>query len=203
MNRRLVSLCILLSGLYISANAANVALIPQTGQTSTLPFTAPQYSDGALRKGASWPTIRFTLDTSGKCITDNLTGLMWVKNLNTVNGGAPLTWSTALSVADNGNWCGYDDWRMPNINELSSLVNYSYASPANWLMYGSGNSGSPVCSGVCFANVQAGKYWSSSTATYDSQWAWYVNMGAGGGGNYFNPKNDNSSYRLFPVRGGL
>jgi len=152
MNNKLISLGMLLSGLYVSSNAANVALVPQTGQTATLPLTAPPNSDGALQKGAAWPTPRFVQDASGNCITDNLTGLMWVKDLNTVNGNHPSNWSTALTTANNGSWCGYSDWRMPNINELRSLVNYGYANQANWLMYGNGSSGSPACSGACFAN---------------------------------------------------
>lgn len=199
MNKKLISLGILLFGLYISSNAANIALVPQTGQTATLPVTAPAGSDGALQKGKAWPNPRFVADASGNCITDNLTGLMWVKDLSTVNNGSPLTWDNALAVAGSGTWCGYSDWRMPNINELRSLVNYAYASPANWLMYGSGDYYTRACSGACFAYVPA-VGWTSSSLANDTTFAWVVIMSNGGAGN--RGKNSNYNIYLFPVRGG-
>jgi len=202
MNKKLTSLGTILAGLYVSGNAANIALVPQTGQTATLPLTAPSDSDGALRKGTAWPTTRFVADASGNCITDNLTGLMWVKDLNTVNGGNTLNWNTALTTANDGTWCGYSDWRMPNINELRSLVNYGYANQANWLMYGSGSSGSAACSGACFANVQANYYWSSSSAAHYTANAWDVSLYNGYIGTLGKSQSLSSSDRLFPVRGG-
>ncbi len=203
MNKKLISLGVLLFGLYLSGNAANIALVPQTGQTSTLPLAAPTNSDGNLRKGAAWPSTRFVADPSGDCITDNLTGLMWVKNLSTVYGGANLDWNTALSIADSGTWCGYTDWRMPNINELRSLVNYGYPKPANWLMYGSGtNLATAACSGVCFVNVITANYWtSSSSASNPTANAWNVSMSSAAT-SASNDKTLNNTSRLFPVRGG-
>lgn len=193
-------LVLLLTCLVTIANAANVALVPQTGQTATLPLDpAPANSDGALQKGQAWPTPRFVADASGNCITDKLTGLMWVKDLNTVNSGATLNWSTGLTTAANGSWCGYTDWRMPNINELRSLINYAYANQANWLMYGSGNNITPDCSGACFANVRANNYWTSSSYANNTTFAWCVSVFSGVTGT---PDKSNSSYLLFPVRGG-
>lgn len=211
MNKKLISLGVLLAGLYISSNAADVAMLPQTGQQNNVPtgcttpgsnncIASPTNSDGALRKGVAWPTTRFTLDASGNCITDNLTGLMWVKDLNTVNSGNTLDWNIGLTTADNGSWCGYSDWRMPNVNELRSLINYGYASPADWLMYGSGSAGLPACSGACFVNVQADYYWSSSSYASLANTAWVVFMLSGKVGS--SSKIENASNRLFPVRGG-
>lgn len=196
-----IKLWLLLAGLIGLTNAANISYIAQTGQTSTLPVSpAPANSDGALQKGKAWPNTRFVADPSGNCITDNLTGLMWVKDLDMVNGGATLDWATALTLADSGTWCGYSDWRMPNINELRSLVNYGYVSPANWLKYGSGTIGSPACSGACFAKVQEANYWTSSSAASDPTAAWHLNMTYGYIGT--TGKSSGTSGRLFPVRGG-
>ena len=193
-------LVLLLTCLVTIANAANVALVPQTGQTATLPLDpAPANSDGALQKGQAWPTPRFVADASGNCITDKLTGLMWVKDLATVNNGGSLAWATGLTTAANGSWCGYTDWRMPNINELRSLVNYAYASPASWLMYGSGSSGAPACSGACFVNVvQVCFYWASSSSAGNTATAWVVSMGNGD----ISTGDKGASFPLFPVRGG-
>lgn len=178
--------------------APNLALVPQTGQTSTLPISAPANSDGALQKGKAWPTTRFVADASGNCITDNLTGLMWVKDLNAVNSGSTLTWNAALTAADSGTWCGYSDWRMPNINELRSLVNYAYASSADWLKYGSGSSGSPACSGACFANVQQNAYWTSTIYAITTTQVLNINFTTGG----ISSRSNMGTLLLFPVRGG-
>lgn len=199
-----INLTLMLVGIYVSSNAANITLVPQTGQTATMPIaTPPLGSDGALQKGAAWSTNRFTLDASGSCIIDNLTGLMWVKNLNTVNSGNTLNWDVALTTAGNGSWCGYNDWRVPNINELRSLVNYGYSNPANWLKYGSGTSANPNCNSACFSNVRSlntnASYWSSSAAVSVGQrYVWLIDMYSGGMGTVAQA----SALRLFPVRGG-
>jgi len=197
MNGRITGLSILLAGLYLGSNAANMALVPQTGQTSTMPLNpAPAGSDGALQKGAAWPRTRFTTDTSGNCITDTLTGLMWVRDLNVVNGGNAVSWATALTIAVNGTWCGYGDWRVPNVNELRSLVNYGESSgPAAWLNVTGG-----------FSNVVANSYWSSSSYASSGGGApasaWFVSMYDGSVGAAGKSGGDNVR-RLFPVRGGL
>jgi hypothetical protein len=45
------------------------------------------------------------------------------------------TWESALAYCENLNLAGYDDWRLPNINELQSIVDYSRASPALDIAY--------------------------------------------------------------------
>jgi hypothetical protein len=167
--------------------------LARTGQTTcydssgaTVACTGPAAGqDGALQPGAAWPSPRFTVATG--CITDNLTGLTWVRNPDTVQ----RTWSGALAYANGLVSCGYSDWRLPNLNELASLVNYSQSVQSTWLA----NQG--------FGNIQqAGYYWSStSNARYTSQ-AWVVYMW---GGTIINstgyPKSTAQGYTL-PVRGG-
>ena len=75
----------------------------KTGQTSTVPYAAPAGSDGALEKGVAWPSTRFSEpDPADGTVTDNLTGLIWLKaaNYNTTGGGTgTATWTNALSSA--------------------------------------------------------------------------------------------------------
>jgi len=54
-------------------------------------------------------------------ITDNATGLMWMQNDN----GTPVTWENALTYAENMTFAGYSDWRLPDIKELQSIVDYT------------------------------------------------------------------------------
>jgi hypothetical protein len=94
--------------------------------------------------------------------------------------------------------CGYSDWRLPNKVELKSMINYGAANPATWLMYGTGSSGSLACDGACFANVQANRYWSSSTFASNTSVAWVVNFSYG----YVGASNKASVNYVWPVRGG-
>ena len=104
--------------------------VPRTGQTSSY---GPR-DDGALRKGVAWPTPRFT-DNNNGTITDNLTGLIWLRNANYFGA---RSWTQALDDANglhsgmagltDGSQVG--DWRLPNIRELRSLIDYERYAPA-------------------------------------------------------------------------
>jgi hypothetical protein len=173
--------------------------VPQTGQTPTEPINpAPAGSDGALQRGIAWPSPRFT-DHNNGTVTDNLTGLVWLKNANCAN--AARDWATALTdVAQlntngqmNGNPCGdtsnggshQTDWRLPNVRELQSLIDYGRSSPAL-----------PV--GHPFTGVQSGGYWSSSTVAPDTTFAWGVSLYNG----FVGPVDKLSAFYVWPVRGG-
>jgi hypothetical protein len=56
-------------------------------------------------------------------ITDLDTGLMW-----TQVPGAATTWTGALTWAENLTLAGYSDWRLPNIKELQTLVDYTFTT---------------------------------------------------------------------------
>jgi len=64
---------------------------------------------------------------NGDCtITDEATGLMWAQD----DSGMAIDWKTALAYAENSTYAGYDDWRLPNVKELQSIVDYSGVFPA-------------------------------------------------------------------------
>ena len=58
-------------------------------------------------------------------ITDNATGLMWMQNDN----GTPILWENALSYAEGYSFASYSDWRLPDVKELQSIIDYT-RSPA-------------------------------------------------------------------------
>ncbi|KJU83647.1 secreted protein containing DUF1566, partial [Candidatus Magnetobacterium bavaricum] len=141
----------------IGAAYAGTVSLPQTGQTTSYDANTPQRDDGALRVGVAWPNPRFT-DNSDGTVTDNLTGLMWTKNANLPGG--TKTWQQALdyvaSMNSGAGTYGYTDWRLPNINELESLVNAGQTNHATWL------------NEQGFINVQSYSYW---TSTFNANYA--------------------------------
>lgn len=133
--------------------------LPQTGQT--ISYAAGD--DGALQRGVAWPNPRFT-DNGDQTITDNLTGLMWEKSaysgswdINPLGGvSGSFTYQNALLTTYyyNGiNHLGYSDWRLPNKNELGSLIDLGAPKQFEWLM------------SQGFTNVLYRRYWTSSSPT--------------------------------------
>lgn len=59
-------------------------------------------------------------------VTDLNTGLMWVKNLAVDK----MTWDDAMAGADTCSVGGYNDWRLPSIKELYSLILFSGTDPS-------------------------------------------------------------------------
>ncbi len=130
-----------------------VVSLPRTGQTTSY----ASGDDYSALQGVAWPGTRYTDNTDGT-VTDHLTGLIWLKNAGCFSAS---DWSTALAAANQlaDGACGLSDgssagqWRMPNVNELESLVDVSQSSPA-------------VSVGHPFTNIDlTNAYWSSTTYT--------------------------------------
>ena len=186
----LVLVLVLVYGLWLTldnlspnAFAAKMTLgvargLPKTGQT-TFYETG---DDGTYQKG--WSGTRFT-DNDDGTITDNATGLMWVANPTTAGVGSQYNWSTALSNCEGLEYAGYSDWRLPNILEIVSIVDY-------------GDATAPVIDETYFT-CQSDYYWSSTTNADFTDYAWYVNFYKG----FVNfVIKVNFSYYVRPVRGG-
>ncbi len=154
--------------------------------------------DGDLQNGRTWPTPRFT-DMGDGTVYDNLTELTWLKNSNC---RGPMIWATAVTQARalaEGD-CGLSDdsrpgdWRLPNRNELSSLIDYGNQSPALSDTGGNGiwNQGDP------FLNVQPSSwYWTSTTAADAAITAWLVSLREGAIGT----ESKQNIAHFWPVRG--
>ena len=177
-----------LTGKNFTATAQSVGSViqlPKTGQTTSY----ASGDDGDLQRGVAWPDPRFT-DNGNGTVTDNLTGLIWLKNANCFGGQA---WVTALTSANTlaSGACGLTDgsaagqWRLPNRNELMSLVDRSQYNPV-------------LPSGHPFTFVQSNNYWSGSTYAINTILAWYVYMVGG----YVNVISKGSSLYVWPVRAG-
>ncbi len=156
--------------------------LAKTGQT----ISYDTGDDGELEKGYPASGVRF-VDNGDGTITDNATGLMWVKD-PAANPGAPFdaatTWANALINCNALNFAGHTDWRLPNIKEMMSIVDYGANNPS--------------INAVFFPNTKhAGPgvhYWSSTTRDSVTADAWWVDfdegvadVGAKSGSDYARP----------------
>ncbi|MEI7670944.1 MAG: DUF1566 domain-containing protein [Deltaproteobacteria bacterium] len=158
--------------------------------------------DGELQTGTAWPSPRFSDNSvaapADLTVTDNVTGLIWTKDANlaagTKNWQGALDYINSLNTMNSGSgYQGHTDWRLPNVLELSSLVNIGETTLNTWL------------NGQGFSNVQSGYYWSASTSSVNAINAWSVYLGkpplTSKGVVYGSSKT--GSYSVWPVRGGL
>jgi hypothetical protein len=132
--------------------------IPATGLTTS----QTPGDDGDLQAGTIWPVPRFA-DNGDGTANDNLTGLMWEK----APSGTARTWANAIAYASALTLGAHSDWRLPNVNELESLLNAGESSSAAWL------------NTQAFSGVKGDCYWSSTTFASDADYAWMVDMGYG------------------------
>ncbi len=58
-------------------------------------------------------------------VTDNVTGLMWQQD-----PGEKMTWDQAVAGAGSLTLGGYNDWRLPTIKELYSLIKFNGIDPS-------------------------------------------------------------------------
>lgn len=181
--------------LFSGVQAAAVQL-PQSGQTTVYSAT----DDGDLKAGRPWPQPRFS-DTGNQVVIDDLTGLMWAKDANLlksrdpgldmdgVAGDGAVSWQHALEYLHRLNvekYLGYSDWRLPNLNELASILNQGEPVITLWL----------VPQG--FTNVQISHYWTSSSVASDAVQAWAINFETG----TITPTSKFSVAHIWPVRDG-
>jgi len=67
------------------------------------------------------------VDNGDGTINDRVTGLMWQQD-----PGAKMTWDQAMDGAASFQLAGYDDWRLPTIRELYSLMDFSGVDPSGY-----------------------------------------------------------------------
>jgi hypothetical protein len=172
------------------------APVEKTGQTKCYSDQEPWEEinctgtgrDGDLQMGLAWPDPRFTDNLDGT-VTDHLTGLIWLKDGNCFG---ERTWVEALSDC-NGlatGSCGLSDgssagdWRLPNVKEMHSLIDYETDRPT-------------LPAGHPFINASA-IFWSSTNVARYEDRSWIVSLISGSVG--YNPKTD--LYYVLPVKGG-
>ncbi len=122
-------------------------------------------------------------DNNDGTVTDSNTGLMWQQ----ATSDSQMTWEQAISWCENLELAGYSDWRLPNIKELASIVDYSTYRPAINETY--------------FPGTMSSSYWSSTTWSYafGTSNVWRINFEYGNDAPDSNKSNANY---VRAVRGG-
>ncbi len=160
------------------------AALPATGQTTCFDFVAGQGfvpvpcagapcpgQDGSYATGC--PMEGRFVDNGDGTVTDNCTGLQWQKDTADVNGdgrlspewdgGDAVPWCDALAYCENLIFAGHDDWLLPNVRELQSIVDYGRFNPSIDPVFGALSS----------------VYWSSTSYAGNPDVAWVVGFGNG------------------------
>ena len=100
------------------------------------------------------------MENGNATVTDENTGLMWQSTETRAEN-----WQQALSYCQTLDLAGFNDWRLPSIRELSTLVNDSRTNPS--------------IDTIFFPGCRPGPYWSSTTYTQHPGFAWYVGFDDG------------------------
>ena len=88
-----------------------------------------------------------------------MTGLMWMK----ATADDKMIWMDALAWCEDLELAGYDDWRLPTIKELESIVQDDLYT----------NLGIDT---AYFPDTQSSNYWSSTTRVENPDYAWHVSF---------------------------
>ena len=111
-------------------------------------------------RGDGMPASSFATSTinGNAVVTDSTNGLMWQKTFS----GDLFFWQDALAHCANLTYAGFDDWRLPNKNELQTLFNHD-------------KTGAPYSD---FPDISTDKaYWASTTWASSPNIAWVVHFG--------------------------
>jgi len=100
---------------------------------------------------------RYIRDNDKEVVVDNVTNLMWQDNNETLTNSK--TWENAIDYCENLTLGGYDDWYLPNINQLYSITKEFRQQPSI----------NPV-----FNYSSLSHYWSSTTMVSNTSYAWSV-----------------------------
>ena len=135
-------------------------------------------------------------DNGNGTITDNRSGLIWLKNANCFGA---QNWEKAKQSAATlaSGQCGLrdgsgaGDWRLPTKEELKAMMDKKYKIPALSNAKGTAQ----WKEGEVFSSVQSG-YWSSATHAGTTSYAWYANLNDG----YVGADLKTSTNDVWPVR---
>lgn len=131
-------------------------------------------------------TLRYC-DNGDGTVRDTRTGLLWLKDAacadlgETGDGKGTFAEANAAAASLRSGQCGLSDgskpgdWRLPNRDEWLAMLSPAFKNPALANAAGTGK----WRPGDVFINVQSGGYWSASTDSEASGFAWGAGLFAG------------------------
>jgi len=131
-------------------------------------------------------------------VRDRRTERMWIRRLDLLNGtdglGArgnvrldePMSWQAGIDAATALEYAGFDDWRLPTVHELDSLVDFGLSEPAL----------DPHAFPHAYNSLPSSYFWSSTTSPAVAWLAFYVNVRDG----HRYPWSKASLFAVRPVR---
>jgi hypothetical protein len=122
------------------------------------------------------------VDNGNNTITDTSRKLMWQKA-----SGSQQTWQSAIDYCNELVWAGFDDWRLPHLKELYSILEPTLSPPYDITMFQTTD-----LTGVC--------YWTSTTRADNTTEAWYMDHNSGYSG--YTLKETTYGHAAWCVRSG-
>lgn len=159
----------------LEKNFRSLIYLPKTGQINCWNvFGVPIFcggtgQDGEYQNGLPMTGERFT-DNEDGTVYDKATNLTWQKcsrgqeSLRCSGSATTSNWSGSLSYCNTLNLSG-GKWRLPNRNELASIIDLSGVEP--------------TINNKLFPNTPSVYYWTSTTFQQVYTSAWVVNFGNG------------------------
>lgn len=165
-------------------NHNNADLVWSVGFDHGMVFNTLESNYYHVRAVRGGPSSSNYIDNGDGTVTDMSTGLIWQQDQ-----ASPMNWDAALVYCESLVLAGYDDWRLPNRNELQSLLDHTAFNPS--------------IDTILFPNTMSKEYWTSTTAITKPdcpiKYAYCVGFAYGGVGL---GHNSDSHYNVRAVRGG-
>ncbi len=169
--------------------------LPKTGQTTSYATGDDGDLEVGIARGYTY-TDPITSEATN-VLTDDVTGLQWIRNHTLVNGtggatggnqniSGSMNWSTALTRCNALTYNGDSDWRLPNAYELYSICLLEATH------------GAPFIDTTAFPGTVSFYYWSATTYPAHTSYALLVNFFRG----YVYYLYKTNSYYVRAVRGG-
>jgi hypothetical protein len=166
--------------LLVASAAINVS---SNSSTEPLKFTlqGPEGDSYSARGIYSGRLVNNMVLYSNGTVKEFDTELMWQQEDDNIE----KKWNDAISYCKGLSLGGYNDWRLPNISELQSIIDKT--------------GGIPTINTTYFPNTNSSSYWSSTTPASYNPYAWHVSFYNGDVSDHGDKSN---TYSVRCVRGG-
>ena len=155
--------------------SATTHSLKKTGQTKSYDNYGYMVTDGRIKDDGYYQkgvAPEYSRDDAKEIVIDHVTGLKWQDNIAAKT--VEKNWAEAKNYCQNLSLGGYTDWRLPTVDELIYIVDFT---PPRYT--------SAAIDTTVFQNtrsaLQSALYWSSSLVVDSESFAWSVDFKYGSG----------------------